>query len=98
MNFTYFISQFFALVASVLYLMIFLFIIHNVIIRTTRYNSRLSKAVIATGFLVFTAVLYTIMGYYGFGEPTFVLPSHLFVLGLTWAEYYRVGKQDENNG
>lgn len=95
MNVAQILSPIFALAASILYLLIFLFIIHNAVIRLTPYKSRLSKAVIATGFLAFTGALYTWMAYAGYGASTYVLPSHLFVLGLTWAEFYRTGKAEQ---
>jgi len=82
-----FVSSFFALAASIAYLMIFLFIIHNAVIRLTPLKSPLSKALIATGFLACTAVLYTWMGSVGYGASTYVLPSHLFVLAVTWSEF-----------
>lgn len=98
MSATYIIGQVFGLLASILYIWIFLFIVHNVVIRLTPYKSQLSKAVISTAFLVFTGTLYTWMGTVGFGSSKFVLPSHLFVLGLTWSEYYRGTKANRSNG
>lgn len=97
MSISFIVSQVFGLLASILYLRIFLFIIHNVMIRLTPYKSRLSKAVSSTIFLVFTCTLYLWLGTRGFGSSQFVLPSHVFLLGLMWAEYYQETKKDQLN-
>jgi len=98
MSVNFIVSQFFGLLASIVYLWIFLFIFHNALIRLTRFKSLKSKAVSNTIFIVFTGSLYTFMGTMGFGSNTFVLPSHLFLLGLTWAEYFRDTREVKNNG
>lgn len=91
-----YVSIFFALVASIAYLMIFLFIIHNAVIRLTPLKTPLSKALIATGFLACTGALYTWMGHVGYGSSTYVLPSHLFVLVITWGEFFMGNRQQSN--
>lgn len=96
MTLTLIASQIFGLIASIVYLLIFLFIVHNVVIRVTPYRSRRSKAVIATGFLLFTGALYTWMGAKGFGTTAYILPSHLFALALVWSDYFRSGKEQSN--
>lgn len=97
MSVSFIVSQVFGLLASVLYLWIFLFILHNALIRLTRFKSRLSKAVSSTLFLLFTGTLFTWMASVGFGSSNFVLPSHLFLLGLNWAEYFMGTKQDQSS-
>ena len=98
MTITYAVSQFFGLAACILYLLIFLFFFHNAMIRLTRFKSKLSKAVSCTAFILFTGTLYTWMGYAGYGSSAFVAPSHVFVLGLIWAEYYRETKMARSKG
>jgi len=97
MSINFIVSQFFGLLASIMYLWIFLFILHNSLIRLTRFKSRRSKAVSSTLFLLFTAILFTWLGTIGFGSSNFVLPSHLFLLGTTWAEFYNGNRQDQKN-
>lgn len=97
MSISFIVSQVFGLLASILYLWIFLFILHNVLIRLTRFKSRLSKAVSSTLFICFTGTLFIWMGSIGFGSSKFVLPSHLFLLGMTWMEYYQGNKLDQSN-
>lgn len=92
------IGQFFALVASTLYLWVFLYIIHNAVIRMTPLKSRISKALIATGFLMFSGTLFTWMGANGYGSSTHVLPSHVLVFAYTWGDYFFGTWQDRTNG
>ncbi len=97
MNFMHILSQVFALGACIVYLLVFLYILNFLVARYTRFKSQLSLASIKTGVLIFTAVLYTIMSSLGYGSSAFVLPSHLFVIGLIWAEYYRGNKQNQSS-
>lgn len=97
MSVSFIAGQIFGLLASIMYLWIFLFILHNALIRLTRFKSRLSKAVSSTLFLLFTGTLFTWMGSVGFGSSAYVLPSHLFLLALNWTEYFRSAKEDQSS-
>lgn len=97
MSFIHILSQIFALAACIVYLLVFLYILNFLVSRYTRFKSALSLAAVKTGVLIFTATMYTIMSSMGYGSSTFILPSHLFVIGLIWAEYYRGNKQNQNS-
>lgn len=97
MTFLHILSQIFALGACIVYLLVFLYILNFIVSRYTRFKSPLALATVKTGVLVFTAAMYTVMSAMGYGSSTFILPSHLFVIGLIWAEYYRGYKQNQSN-
>lgn len=98
MSANFIVGQFFGLLASIFYLWIFLFVVHNAIIRLTPYNTRRSKAISSTAFLLFTGLLFSGMAFVQSTPNPFILPSHLFLLGATWAEYYQGNKLDRSNG
>lgn len=93
---SFFLSQFFAIIASIAYLMLFVFVVQNAVIRLTPYKGPLAKIVSATVFLAFTGVLYTWMGRNGFGSNANVLPSHAFVLAYHWLEFMKTKRQLSN--